>query len=72
MPRLRTHRATAKRFKITGSGKLRRRKGRRSNLRHTKAKSVQRGFDKYEKLECVDEKGVRHRLGLKRPGWPAL
>jgi hypothetical protein len=61
MPRLKTHKATAKRFKITGSGKLRR----------TKAKSVQRGFDKYEKVDCVDQKGVRHRLGLKRPGWPA-
>jgi ribosomal protein L35 len=33
MPKIKTHKATAKRFKITSKGKLRRLKGRRSHLR---------------------------------------
>ncbi len=38
MPKLKTHQATAKRFKLTGSGKLVRRKRRK----RTRSKSAQR------------------------------
>ena len=66
MPKLKTHKATAKRFKVTGRGKLRRLKGRRSHLRRKKPKRVRRAFDKYEKVDPVDQKRVRRLLQLKK------
>ena len=44
--KLKTHKATAKRFRMTGSGKLVRTKGRKSHFRRRKAKRVKRMFDK--------------------------
>jgi large subunit ribosomal protein L35 len=67
MPKIKTHKATAKRFKITGRGKLRRLKGRRSHLRRRKSKRVRRGFDKDYPVDRVDRKRVRRLLGLKQP-----
>jgi len=40
MPKIKTHKATAKRFKVTGRGKLRRTKQRRSHLRRKKSNRV--------------------------------
>jgi len=65
MPKLKTHKATAKRFKVTGKGKLRRLRTGRSHLRRKKSKRVLRSFDKYEKVDPVDRKRVRRLLGLK-------
>jgi large subunit ribosomal protein L35 len=67
MPKMKTHKATAKRFKITGKGRLRRLKGRRSHLRRTKSKRVRRGFDKDLPIHKADRKRVRRLLGLKQP-----
>ena len=67
VPKMKTHKATAKRFKITGKGKLRRLKGRRSHLRRKKSKRVRRSFDKDYAVAKVDRKRVRRLLGLKRP-----
>ena len=67
MPKMKTHKATAKRFKITGKGKLRRLKGRRSHKRRTKSKRVRRSFDKDHPVAQVDRKRVRRLLGLRRP-----
>jgi large subunit ribosomal protein L35 len=66
MPKLKTHKATAKRFKVTGKGKLRRLRAGRSHLRRKKSKRVSRSFDKYEAVDPVDRKRVRRLLGLKR------
>jgi large subunit ribosomal protein L35 len=66
MPKMKTHKATAKRFKITGSGKLRRLKGRRSHLRRKKSKRVRRSFDKDLPVATVDRKRVRRLLGLRK------
>jgi large subunit ribosomal protein L35 len=63
---MKTHKATAKRFKVTGKGKLRRLRTGRSHLRRKKSKRVRRSFDKYEKVDPVDRKRVRRLLGLKR------
>ena len=65
MPKIKTHKATAKRFKITGSGKLRRLKARRSHLRRKKSKRVLRGFDKDLPVAKVDHKRVWRLLGGK-------
>lgn len=65
MPKMKTHKATAKRFKITGSGKLRRRKQRRAH-RKKKSKRVRRSLDKDHPVARVDRKRVRRLLGLRQ------
>jgi large subunit ribosomal protein L35 len=67
MPKMKTHKATAKRFKITGKGKLRRLKTRRSHLRRKKSKRVRRSFDKDQPVAKADRKRVRRLLGLRNP-----
>lgn len=66
MPKMKTHKATAKRIKVTGKGKLRRLKGRRSHLRRKKAKRVRRAFDKDVPVDSADQKRIRRLLGLKK------
>jgi len=66
MPKMKTHKATAKRFKVTGRGKLRRRKQRRSHLRRKKSKRVLRSFSKDLPVAEVDRKRVRRLLGLRK------
>jgi large subunit ribosomal protein L35 len=67
MPKMKTHKATAKRFKITGSGKLRRRRQGSSHLRRKKSKRVLRALDKDEPVAKVEAKRVRRILGLRKP-----
>lgn len=59
MPKIKTHKATAKRFKRTGRGKLMRTKIGKSHLRRKKPKRVKRLFDEY--LE-VTEPGIKKRV----------
>jgi large subunit ribosomal protein L35 len=59
MPKLKTHKATSKRFKYTGSGKLMRTKIGKSHLRRKKSKRVKVLFDSM--LE-VTESGTRRRV----------
>ncbi|MGD8398246.1 MAG: 50S ribosomal protein L35 [Anaerolineae bacterium] len=66
MPKMKTHKATAKRFKVTGTGKLRRLKTGRSHLRRKKSKRNRRSFDRYHKVAKADRKRVRRLLGLKK------
>jgi len=42
VPKLKTHKATAKRFKLTGSGKLMRTKGEKRHLRRKRSKRAKR------------------------------
>lgn len=46
MPKLKTHKATAKRFKITATGKVMRTKIGKSHLRRRKSKRNKRAFDR--------------------------
>ena len=64
MPKLKTHKATAKRFKITGTGKLRRRKQGIRHLRRKKAKRVRRKFKTYVDVALCDRKRIKRLLGL--------
>ena len=64
MPKLKTHKATAKRFKVTGRGKLRRLRQRRSHKRVKKSKRVRRSFDKDLPVAKPDRKRIRRLLGL--------
>ncbi len=62
MPKLKTHKGAARRFHITGTGKLRRMKGHRSHLRRKKPANVRRLYGKKLKLSQGDEKKIRRLL----------
>ncbi|MDQ4078094.1 MAG: 50S ribosomal protein L35 [Chloroflexota bacterium] len=51
MPKMKTHKATAKRFKVTGTGKIMRRHIGGSHLRRKASGRVRRSFDKYEPVK---------------------
>jgi large subunit ribosomal protein L35 len=53
MPKIKTHKATAKRFKYTGSGKLMRTKIGKSHLRRKKSKRVKRMFDEMHEVTAI-------------------
>ncbi len=50
MPKMKTHKVTQKRFKVTGTGKLLRTHIGKSHLRRRKRKATVRSFDKYEEV----------------------
>ena len=51
MPKIKTHKATAKRFKVTAGGKLMRTHIGKSHLRRRKAKRNKRTFDRRVELK---------------------
>jgi large subunit ribosomal protein L35 len=51
MPKIKTHKSTAKRFKVTGTGKLMRMKIGKSHLRRKKKSRTRRLFDEYLLVE---------------------
>lgn len=55
--KLKTHKATSKRFRLTGAGKLMRTKGGKSHLRRRSAPRVKRKLDRM--LEVVSTGDVR-------------
>ena len=62
MPKFKTYKAAAKRFKYTGSGKLMRTKIGKSHLRRKKSKRVKRMFD--EMHEVSDTASIKRVLKL--------
>jgi len=60
MPKIKTHKATAKRFRYTGSGKLVRTKVGKSHLRRRKSPRVKVLFDRMlEVQDTATEKRVK-------------
>jgi large subunit ribosomal protein L35 len=59
--KLKTHKATAKRFRVTGSGKLMRTKGGKSHLRRRTSSRVKALFSRMIGVARADVKRV-HRL----------
>jgi large subunit ribosomal protein L35 len=57
--KLKTYKAAAKRFRMTGSGKIVRTKGGKSHLRRRKSKRVKRQFSK---MLVVTSKGDKKRI----------
>jgi large subunit ribosomal protein L35 len=62
MPKMKTHKVTAKRFKISGGGKLLRTKIGKSHLRRTKPGRVKNLFDKYLEITHPGDKRRIRRL----------
>ena len=58
MPKLKTHKGAAARFKITGTGKIMRMKGGKSHLRRTKPWRVKKLFDQMVPLHAADRKRI--------------
>ena len=56
MPKIKTYKAAAKRFKYTGSGKLMRTKIGKSHLRRKKSKRVKRMFDEMQEVTAPASK----------------
>ena len=62
MPKIKTHKATAKRFRYTGRGKLMRTKIGKSHLRRKKPRRVRAMFDEMIEVENAGSKKRVKRL----------
>ena len=62
MPKMKTRRAAAKRFRATGSGKIVRRKAFKNHLLEHKSSNKKRSFSKMAVVHESDEKNVRLML----------
>jgi large subunit ribosomal protein L35 len=63
MPKQKTHRGAAKRFKVTGSGKILRRKAFRSHLLEKKSSRRTRRLGRITEVTGGDKKHVERLLG---------
>lgn len=62
MPKIKTNRSAAKRFKVTGSGRVRRGKGWHSHLLSKKTPKRKRQLRHFALIEKVDMKRVRRLI----------
>jgi large subunit ribosomal protein L35 len=63
MPKMKTDKGAAKRFKVTGSGKLRRRHAFLNHMLEKKSSNRKRRLGKEAAVHPADEKAVRRLLG---------
>lgn len=64
MPKMKTHRGTAKRIKVSGSGKLLRRQAGRGHYKLAKSTDRFRRLSGHTELAPGDRKVVKRLLGL--------
>ncbi|MBD3866525.1 MAG: 50S ribosomal protein L35 [Acidobacteria bacterium] len=62
MPKLKTHRGAAKRFKSTATGKFKRGKAYKSHILTKKTTKRKRGLDTPTLISPQDQKKVQHML----------
>ena len=60
--KLKTHKATAKRFRTTGSGKIVRTKGRQGHFRRRKSKRAKRQFTRMQSVTAASNRKIIRRL----------
>ena len=65
MPKMKTHRGTAKRFRVTGSGKIMRSKAYKSHIMTKKSQKRKRNFRHEPEVSKADPKTVARGLGLR-------
>jgi large subunit ribosomal protein L35 len=63
MPKMKTDRGAAKRFKVTGTGRLRRRQANRSHLLEKKNSVRTRRLGRETEVSASDRREVRRLLG---------
>lgn len=64
MPKMRTDRGAAKRIKVTGTGKLRRRRAFRSHLLEKKSSTRTRRLGRENDVASADQRAMKRLLGL--------
>jgi large subunit ribosomal protein L35 len=64
MPKMKTSRAAAKRFRVTGTGHLRRRKQGKGHLLTSKSRKRKRNLRQTALVSPQDEKRVKRILGI--------
>ncbi|NNE74929.1 MAG: 50S ribosomal protein L35 [Acidimicrobiales bacterium] len=64
MPKMKTHKGAKKRFKVTGSGKLKRRNANLNHILEKKAPKRKRRLDGESDVAKADQKAVRKQLGI--------
>lgn len=62
MPKMKTNKQAARRFKITGTGKIMRAKGMKSHFRRRKSPRTKRAFDRMFEVAPQDRKRIRRLL----------
>jgi len=62
MPKIKTHKATARRMQISGSGKLMRTRCGKSHLRRNRSKRAARDYDEMHLVASVDVKRVKRMI----------
>ena len=65
MPKMKTHRGTAKRFRVTGSGKIMRSKAYKSHIMTKKSQKRKRNFRHETEVSKADQKTVARGLGVR-------
>lgn len=63
MPKQKTHSGATKKFKVTGTGKLRRRSANQSHLLEHKSPKQKRSFSKSLPVDKANAKAVKRMLG---------
>jgi large subunit ribosomal protein L35 len=64
MPKMKTHRAAAKRFRKTATGRLKRRKAYKSHILAKKSRKRKRNLRKPALVAKSDERRMKRMLGL--------
>jgi large subunit ribosomal protein L35 len=64
MPKMKTDKGAAKRFKVTGSGKIRRRRAFRSHILEKKSSVRTRRLARPAEVSSGDQRSVKRLLGL--------
>jgi large subunit ribosomal protein L35 len=63
MPKLKTHRGAAKRFRLTGTGKVRRAKAYSSHILTKKSPKRKRNLRQQGLISKADEKSIKRLIG---------
>jgi large subunit ribosomal protein L35 len=65
VPKIKTNRAAAKRFRVTGSGKIKRNKGFKSHILSSKGKKRKRHLRKAALVSAVESRNIRQLIPYK-------
>jgi len=64
MPKIKTHSSAKKRFRLTATGKLKRKHAYKSHILTKKSKKRKRNLTKFGQVNKTDRKNVRLMLGM--------
>ena len=64
MPKMKTHKGTAKRFRVTGTGKIMRGKSFKSHILEKKSPKRKRGFRQETQVSPADTNVIKKGLGI--------